>query len=163
MCTKKNTHERSSSQKGLQPVPDDQIKNMIMTYFEALNQRDFDTVMSLTHPSYALDVPSLLAYIRENSLSFDIISCSLFMDQDEFRKTIEHLYEEDVVQPVFKRGLSYNLQLGFAKADQLSHRFLFYMDVAETEDGWKVLDPLALQAAIGIELKIKELKRKVKK
>ena len=158
MCTKKNTHERPSSQKGVQPVLDDQIKNMIMTYFEALDQKDFDTVMSLTHPSYALDVPSLLAYIRENSISFNIVSCSLFMDQDEFRKTIEHLYEEDVVQPVFERGLSYNVQLVFEK-DQHSHRFLFYMDVAETEDGWKVLDPLALQAAIGIELKIKELKR----
>lgn len=141
---------------GSQPIPDDAIRTMITTYFEALNQQDADTLMSLTHPSYITDIPSLLKYIRENSVSFEILSISLLMDQKEFRETVERSYKRDMMEPKFSRGLSYDTELMFTKAGKSYHMTAFYVDVAETKKGWKILDPLVLQTMAEIELEVIE-------
>jgi len=152
--------EPSIQKEGSQPVPDDAIRTMITTYFEALNQQDADTLMSLTHPSYTTDIPSLLKYIRDNSVSFEILSISLLMDQKEFREAMERSYKEDVMEPKFSRGLSYDTELMFTKAGKSYHMIAFYVDVAETKKGWKILDPLVLQTMAEIELEVIEKSQK---
>lgn len=69
---------------------------------------------------------------------------------------MERSYKRDMMTPKFSRGLSYDTELMFTKVGKSYHMTAFYVDVAETKKGWKVLDPLVLQTMAEIELEVIE-------
>ncbi len=139
------------------PIPDNLIQGMVATYFEALNNRNMDTLQSLTHPFYSKDVPSLLTFVSQNNLVFVVNSVSRLMETQEYREIMSNLSDEEFAQQVGERGLSYEIQLTVTKGDKTYEEFIVFVYVGETADGWKVLDPSLLQILIETELEIMEL------
>ncbi len=137
-------------------VPHEVIQDMIVSYFGALNQRDLDTVQSLTHPYYASDAKSFLDYVSQNNITFKVDSISQIMDQSEFREMMKNLSDTEFFQQVGKRGLSYDVELTVTKAGKSYKAFFVFVYVGELEDGWKVLDPELLQILIETELEVME-------
>jgi len=139
------------------PIPDNLIQGMVATYFEALNNRNMDTLQSLTHPFYGRDVPSLLTFVSQNNLVFVVKFVSRLMETHEYREIMSNLSDEEFAQQVGERGLSYEIQLTVTKGDKTYEEFIVFVYVGETADGWKVLDPSLLQILIETELEIMEL------
>jgi hypothetical protein len=137
-----------------EPIPDDLIRSMIVMYFEALNQRNLATLESLTHPFYAEDVQPLLEYIDLNDLSFEIVAVSFVVDEEDFRELTQNLSDEEFAQQVGRRGLSYELELIVTQGDKIYEEFFLFMEVGETDEGWKVLDPYLLQLVIEAGLEV---------
>jgi hypothetical protein len=137
-----------------EPIPDDLIQSMIVAYFEALNQRNLATLESLTHPFYADDVQSLSEYIDQNDLSFEIVSVSFVIDEEDFREMTRNLSDEEFAHQVGKRGLSYELELIVTQKDRSYEEFFLFLEFGETDEGWKVLDPYLLQLVIEAGLEV---------
>jgi hypothetical protein len=129
-------------------VPDDVLDELIRRYFNALNQRDLTTLQSLTHPFYSSDVNPFLDYVVEHNLSFDIVSLSFLMDEIEFREMTEVLSDEEFKEQVGLRGVSYEIELYVTKGTEVFEGFYLFVELGETEDGWKILDPGLLQLVI---------------
>lgn len=138
------------------PPPDELIQGLIQAYFDALNQRSTDQVTALTHPYYASDVSVLMDFVTQNNISFTVTSFSSLMDEEEFREMMKSLSDAEFAQQVGKRGFSYEVVLTVTKGDAVYEEFVIFMEVGETEEGWKVLDPYTLQAIIEAELEVKE-------
>ena len=137
-------------------IPHEVIQDMIVSYFGALNQRDLDTVQSLTHPYYASDAKSFFDYVSQNNITFKVESISQIMDQSEFREMMGNLSDIEFIQQVGKRGLSYDVELTVTKAGKSYKGFFVFVYVGELEDGWKVIDPELLHILIETELEVKE-------
>ncbi len=133
-------------------------KTAIEAYFSALNQRDFNSLQSLTHPYYAQDVQPLLDFVIQNDLSFTVNSVDPLMDEEGFRGEMSYLSDEEFSNQVGKRGLSYEVVLTVTKGDVSYEDFIVFVYIGETEEGWKVLDPYMLQLLIEAELEVKESK-----
>ena len=135
-------------------IPDELIQDIIKDYFEALNLRDLDTLKSLTHPYYLDDVQPFVEYVKENNITFAITSVSLLMDQDEFREMTKNMSDEEFAQQVGKRGISYEIELSITQKDETYEEFFLFVELGETDDGWKILDPYLLQLLIESELEV---------
>ncbi|MBU7030132.1 MAG: hypothetical protein HXS48_24580 [Theionarchaea archaeon] len=141
----------------LPPVPDDAIRDMIRTYFNALNQNDLTTLEGLTHPFYVKDVQPFLEYIGGNNISLELTSISLLMKEEEFRTEMtKNLSDEEFAQLVGIRGVSYELELTMTKQGISFPGCVLFVEVGETEDGWKVLDPSILHLVIESYLEVME-------
>jgi hypothetical protein len=138
-------------------IPDDLIKNMILSYFEALNQRNLNTLKSLTHPYYAADVQPFLEYVSENSMTFGVVTVSFLMDEDEFREMTKNLSDAEFSEQIGKRGLSYEVEMSVTTHDATYEEFFLFVYVGETDSGWKVIDPYLLQLLIESELEVLQL------
>lgn len=136
------------------PIPDELIQDIVRAYFEALNQRDLDTLKSLTHPYYIEDVQPFIEYVKEENITFAIVSVSLLMDQDEFREMTKNMSDEEFAQQVGKRGISYEIELSITQKGETYEEFFLFVELGETDDGWKVLDPYLLQLLIESELEV---------
>lgn len=136
------------------PIPDELIQDIVRAYFEALNQRDLGTLKSLTHLYYIEDVQPFLEYVKEENITFAIVSVSLLMDQDEFREMTKNMSDEEFAQQVGKRGISYEIELNITQKDETYEEFFLFVELGETDDGWKVLDPYLLQLLIESELEV---------
>lgn len=141
----------------LPPVPDDEIKDMVHAYFDALNQNDLTTLEELTHPFYVKDAQPFLEYISENNITFELTSISLLMKEEEFRSEMtKNLSDEEFAQQVGIRGVSYELELTLRKQGKSYPGCILFVEVGETEDGWKILDPSILQLVIESYLEVIE-------
>ena len=141
----------------LPPVPDDALKDMIHMYFEALNQRDATFLEKVTHPFYTAEVQPLLDYVSDNNISFEITSASMLMKENSFRREMmKTMTEEEFAQQIGRRGVSYELELVIAKQDKSYPYCFLFIEVGETEDGWKVLNPSIFQMVLEEYLEILE-------
>jgi len=138
------------------PIPDDVIKELIYAYFDALNQRNLSTLTELTHPLYVLDVQPFLEYVSENNISFELVSISLLMEEEEYREMMKNLSDAEFAQKVGKRGVSYELVLIMTKQDKSYSDCPLFIELGETDDGWKVLDPAILHMVIESYLEVVE-------
>ncbi|MGD2250679.1 MAG: hypothetical protein PVF58_19965 [Candidatus Methanofastidiosia archaeon] len=142
---------------GSQTIPHSVIKDTIRDYLSALNNRDVGELKSLTHPYYESDIPLLLDYVKEEKITFTVVSISFLMDADGFREMTTNLSDEDFAEQVGKRGLSYELILKVTKGEKTYEDFVIFVEVGETETGWKIVDPELLQLLIESELEVLEL------
>jgi hypothetical protein len=139
------------------PVPDSLIKDIIQNYFDALNQRNLYTLEELTHPYYVADASLLLEFVLKNNISFEIVSKSILMEEEEYEsEMLKTMSEEEFAQKVGKRGLSYDLELVIVKLGKSYPECFLFIEVGETEDGWKVLDPSMLQLVLESYLEVIE-------
>lgn len=139
------------------PIPDGLIKDIIQHYFDALNQRDLKTLEELTHPYYVADASVLLEFVQKNNISFESISKSILMKEEEYKnEMLATMSEEEFAKKVGKRGLSYGLELVIVKLGKSYPDCYLFIEVGETEDGWKVLDPLMLQLVLESYLEVIE-------
>jgi hypothetical protein len=139
-----------------QPIPHSIIQDMIRDYFSALNNRDLGELKSLTHPYYESDIPLLLDYVKDEKITFTVVSISFLMDADGFREMTANLSDEDFTEQVGKRGLSYELILKVTKGEKTYEDFVIFVEVGETETGWKIIDPELLQLLIESEIEVME-------
>ncbi len=139
------------------PIPDSLIKDIIQNYFDALNQRDLNTLEELTHPFYVSDAAALMDFVRKNSISFESISLSILMREEEYKsEMLGTMSELEFAEKVGKRGLSYELELVIVKLGKSYPDCFLFIEVGETEDGWKILDPLMLQLVLESYLEVIE-------
>jgi len=129
-------------------IPDEALKGAITRYFTALNLRDLTTLESLTHPYYRDEVKPFLNYVIENGLTFEIVSLSFLMDEEEFRKMTEILSDEEFKEQVGTRGVSYEVELRVTANNEIYEGFYLFVELGETETGWTILDPALLQLVI---------------
>ena len=140
----------------LPPIPDGEIKELIQTYFDALNKGDISTLQKLIHPFYAGDIPPFLDYIRRNDISFELNSTSILMKEKEFRETMKSLSDVEFAQQVGRRGVSYEVELTITKEGNAYPYCFLFVEMGDTEDGWKVLDPSMFQLVVEEYLEIME-------
>lgn len=142
----------------LPPVPDDVLKGIIRAYFDALNQRDLNTLQELTHPYYAADAPLLMQFVSKNNISLELTSVSMLMKENSFKRDmLKTMTEEEFAQKVGVRGVSYELELILRKQDTSFPDCFLFIELGETEDGWKILDPAMFQIVLEEYLEILEL------
>lgn len=139
-----------------QQLIDSSVRTLLESYFDALNQRDLTVMTSLTHPYYTEEILPFLEFVRENDISFTIKSFSLLMDENEFRESEKGFSDEKFAQQVGKRGLSYEVVLTVAKGGTIYDDFIIFVEVGETEQEWKVLEPYILQVLIETELEVRD-------
>lgn len=142
---------------GSQPIPDSTIKNMIRDYFSALNNRDLEKLESLTHPYYKTAIPLLLEYVKNEEITFTVVSVSFLMDADGFREMTANLSDEEFTEQVGKRGISYEVELEVSKKEETYQDFIVFVEIGETDNGWKLVDPELLQLLIESEIEVREL------
>lgn len=139
------------------PIPDSLIKDIIQNYFDAMNQRDLNTLEDLTHPFYVADAAVLMDFVRKNNISFESLSLSILMDEEEYRnEMLGTMSELEFAEKVGKRGLSYELELVIVKLGKSYPDCFLFIEVGETGDGWKILDPLMLQLVLESYLEVIE-------
>ncbi|MBU7017937.1 MAG: hypothetical protein HXS44_10540 [Theionarchaea archaeon] len=139
------------------PIPDGLIKSIIQSYFDALNQRDLDTLEELTHPYYVADAAVLMDFVLKNNISFKSISPSILMEDEEYRsEMLGTMSELEFAEKVGKRGLSYDIELIIVKLGKSYPDCYLFIEIGETEDGWKVLDPEMLQLVLESYLEVIE-------
>ncbi len=141
---------------GPPPIPENLIQDVIEAYFDALNERDLNTLNSLTHPFYSDYVKPFLDFVSQNDLTFEIVSVSQLADPDEFRELMKNLSEEQFAQQVGKRGLSYEVELRVIKGGKTYEGFVIFVYIGEVDETWNVLDPETLHLVIEAELEVIE-------
>ena len=139
------------------PIPDSLIKDIIQNYFDALNQRDLITLEELTHPFYVADAAVLMDFVWKNNISFESISLSILMGEEDYKsEMLGSMSELEFAEKVGKRGLSYELELVIVKLGKSYPDCFLFIEVGETEGGWKILDPLMLQLVLESYLEVIE-------
>ncbi len=150
------TQEVTAEPEEDQQLTDSAVQTLVESYFAALNQRDLSTLTSLTHPYYVEELLPFLEFVSQNDISFTIKSVSRLMDENEFRELEKGLSDEEFTQQIGKRGLSYEVVLAVTKGGTTYEDFTIFVEVGETEQGWKVLRPYVLQVLIETELEVRD-------
>jgi hypothetical protein len=133
-----------------QPTPEE----IISSYFGNLNQRDLAGLEDLTHPFFVNDVEELLDYVTNQKLAFEITETSPLMEEEEFREMTKGLSDEEFAKQIGKRGISYEIIVTITTPDTSYDDIYLFIELGETDEGWKVVEPNVLQLLIETSLEV---------
>ncbi|MGC1120611.1 MAG: hypothetical protein WBA22_05915 [Candidatus Methanofastidiosia archaeon] len=129
-------------------------EEIIDLYFESLNQRDLAQLEDLTHPYFVKDAEELLDFVTNQKLTFEITEASLLMEEEEFREMTKGLSDEDFAEQIGKIGISYEVIVTITTPDTSYQEIFLFIELGETEEGWKVIEPNVLQLLIETSLEV---------
>lgn len=142
--------QESEQPQEVQPAPEE----IIDSYFEGLNQRNLSELEDLTHSYFAEDAELLLDYVKNQNLTFEIVEISLLMKEEEFREMTKGLSDADFAEQIGKRGRSYEVIVTIITPDASYEEIFLFVELGETDDGWKVIEPSVLQLLIETSLEV---------
>jgi hypothetical protein len=129
-------------------------EEIITLYFESLNQKDLVGLEDLTHPFFVKDAEELLDFVTNQKLTFEITETSPLMDEEEFREMTKGLSDEEFAEQIGKRGISYEVIVTITTPDTTYKDIYLFIELGETEGGWKVVEPNVLQLLIETSLEV---------
>ncbi|MBU7024580.1 MAG: hypothetical protein HXS40_10485 [Theionarchaea archaeon] len=129
-------------------------EEIISLYFDNLNQRDSAGLEDLTHPFFVKDTEELLDFVTNQKLTFEITETSPLMEEEEFREMTKGLSDEEFAEQVGKRGISYEVIVTITTPDTSYKDIYLFIELGETDEGWKVVEPSVLQLLIETSLEV---------
>ncbi|MBU7013807.1 MAG: hypothetical protein HXS52_07150 [Theionarchaea archaeon] len=129
-------------------------EEIITSYVEGLNQRNLAEIEDLTHPYFVNDAEQLLDFVTNEKLRFEIAGISLVMEEEEFREMTKGLSDAEFAEQIGKRGRSYEVIVTVTTSDTSYEEILLFIELGETEEGWKVIEPNVLQLLIETSLEV---------